>query len=623
MQNRRNSNEMDLSGRSMGSGMGLPAQPGFPMPQMMAPDQQRYAQGYAPQQFGNNPQSSSQHQRYMQQLQQQQQMQYQQQHRHQQQQHAPPQQMRQPPPLQHHAHPRPKQYHQNISSSQKSQRRGSHGSIGSIQSVPRQTVPKKLTQSKLTSSESITTSSNGTTSTTSASPVASKGASKPKSSRSAPPSQPSYKETEKLLKQSDWVDRTLWMSKQIFGGQATNGFLRSTATVQRVKKQRARQTASKAGADRSKVDGSQAGEEILKKEVMNARTAKKIKTEMEAGMQYCELVHRAIHSILTDLKPSVPLPPTLDRGLPDPNAFKMPPKRKVVARPAPAPFKLPAAPPVETVSPGDPNGSTLRKLRKKKLPPNDEEVIKLSEYEEGGKKRYSKKEQLHRITEATRFRELRPGDFVAARRSSRDLWILARVLEPYASFRIAPTEFLKLSGAKRDSLFKDKVSIKDADDSQPDGSIQLARHLVLPLPRSFSEAAAWGTRAKKGTRVYAMYPMTTALYPATVIDNTTYCRDSDDIIVVEFDDDEPDPNGKIPHCHIPARFVTIIPRQLVPSPVSNQKKRKTSDTNGSAYDAAATDNMSTNAMLDEIDFDAALPNFEDFDDLDFDLLGGG
>lgn len=36
-----------------------------------------------------------------------------------------------------------------------------------------------------------------------------------------------------------------------------------------------------------------------------------------------------------------------------------------------------------------------------------------------------------------------------------------------------------------------------------------------------------------------MYPKTTSLYPATVIDSTTYCRGDDDIIVVEFDGEEP------------------------------------------------------------------------------------
>ena len=42
----------------------------------------------------------------------------------------------------------------------------------------------------------------------------------------------------------------------------------------------------------------------------------------------------------------------------------------------------------------------------------------------------------------------------------------------------------------------------------------------------------------KGMRVYAMYPKTTSLYPATVIDNTTYCQGDDHMIVVEFDGDE-------------------------------------------------------------------------------------
>lgn len=45
-------------------------------------------------------------------------------------------------------------------------------------------------------------------------------------------------------------------------------------------------------------------------------------------------------------------------------------------------------------------------------------------------------------------------------------------------------------------------------------------------------------RLKKGLRIYAMYPHTTSLYVATVVDNMTYCRGDDDIIVVEFDEDE-------------------------------------------------------------------------------------
>ena len=58
----------------------------------------------------------------------------------------------------------------------------------------------------------------------------------------------------------------------------------------------------------------------------------------------------------------------------------------------------------------------------------------------------------------------------------------------------------------------------------------------LSLPPSLPPSL---NRCKKGTRVYAMYPQTTSLYSATVIDNTTYCREDDDVVVVEFDGEEP------------------------------------------------------------------------------------
>ena len=57
--------------------------------------------------------------------------------------------------------------------------------------------------------------------------------------------------------------------------------------------------------------------------------------------------------------------------------------------------------------------------------------------------------------------------------------------------------------------------------------------------------------------MYAVYPETTSLYAATVVDNTTYCKGDDDIVVVEFDGDEED--GIMPQRHIPARYVALIP----------------------------------------------------------------
>lgn len=47
--------------------------------------------------------------------------------------------------------------------------------------------------------------------------------------------------------------------------------------------------------------------------------------------------------------------------------------------------------------------------------------------------------------------------------------------------------------AKRDALFRDKVVVKDAEDKNAE-PIAVARQLILPLPRTYAEAAEWGAR---------------------------------------------------------------------------------------------------------------------------------
>ena len=52
------------------------------------------------------------------------------------------------------------------------------------------------------------------------------------------------------------------------------------------------------------------------------------------------------------------------------------------------------------------------------------------------------------------------------------------------------------------------VRIRDADTE--DAPIQtISRNLIFPLPTTLLEAAQWGQRCKRGTRVYAVYPETT------------------------------------------------------------------------------------------------------------------
>lgn len=497
------------------------------------------------------------------------------------------------------------------------------------------------------------------------------------------------------LDKCDWSDRLLYASRMLLGGNNVNGFLRGTATAQRIKKQRARQVginkkaASQAAggaseaAETDKKDKrtfNQEDEEKLKKgmkykkkvqelcrnflailnsansaftiptkEIMNPRTVKKLKAEMEASVQFCAQLHNLLRGIIFDVdhKQNPYLPQYLDEPVvQNTGTPKLSASTKVASSVSSGLTALPSevskmpwavapnaspsqsksnstgarsqAPP--TQSAGNADGSTLRKLRKKRMPPNTEAPANVPEFDASGRRLCTKKEHNYRIFEILRFRGLRQGDFVAARTTSRDLWILARVLQNYPAVAMAPLEFLQLSDARRDSVFRDKVLVKDVEEKDGNSSSQVARSLVLPLPRTYSEAADWGQRIKKGMRVYAMYPQTTSLYPATVIDSTTYCRDDDDIIIVEFDGEELDAKGLMPKYHIPARFVTLIPRELPAAQPAGttakaNKRKSTTSQPGSAKQQKNNDDFLS------FDFD------ETFDalDLDFDkpLVDGG
>lgn len=475
-------------------------------------------------------------------------------------------------------------------------------------------------------------------------------------------------ETEDLVNKCDWIDKTLWVARQVFGGSSVNSFLRSTAAVQRIKKQRIKQNNRGSLAlgnvlqigNSQRLDKKRGAESVdpeaahsIKKEVMNVRTAKRMKIELEMGIKFCRVLHSTIRSILLDMDPSLP---ELDQLHYAQSTFESQDNSRTSTRIVESPVNLensatvtvssrldssthfamsnstinPTLPGQESscASPGNPSGSTLRKNRKKKIPPNPEPPIDLPEFDSSGKRLCTKKEHFHRLFECIRYRALTQGDVVAARVSSRNLWILARVLHNYPASNLPLLDFVRLPDLKREQLFKDKVLIKDVEDKVNDteSAIKVSRSLILPLPRSVSEAADWGQRYKKGSRVYALYPNTTALYTATILDATTYARDDDDIIVVRFDGDEPDASGTIPSCHIPARFVTLIPRgfpgELSPLDETNMgagllatvKKKK-----GFGPDAPIDLHLAGN--LDDLKFDDHLTGIDDFDDLDFDLLG--
>ena len=439
-----------------------------------------------------------------------------------------------------------------------------------------------------------------------------------------------------LLSQCDYIDRTIWATRVLWGGNSVNGFLRATATAQRIKKQRARQNnstkmsraakaASTTGVARGATAGEEKGataigsnaltnaklnssilsgtkakeifnqheEELLKKEIMNPRTAKKLKSELEAGLTFCATVCNVLRGVLFDidhtLSPSLPphlaveleKPPPAhtflipSNPLPGSSVSKGSSKSKAYTNPGikgaganknsgiskQHESQQPNTAQNTTSSPGDPGSSTLRRLRKTNKKNKGPSIFTEPAFanfppEKGTS---TKKEYLHRAFQLLRYRDLREGDFCAARLSSRDLWILAKVLKDYKTDSVtplytrSPLEFLSLSDAKRDALFqKERVLLEDVEDQQTQSGTQVIRSLVLPLPRSSPEANEWANRLiKKGSRVYAMYPQTTSLYAATVTDSTTYCRGDDDIIVVQFDGEDADVvTGQFPSYHV-------------------------------------------------------------------------
>lgn len=437
-----------------------------------------------------------------------------------------------------------------------------------------------------------------------------------------------------LLREVPWNEKLIWVSRMVLGGQANNGFMRATSALQRIKRQNARKLKKPApsveDADK-KPEDEQKLEEELKAQIMNVRLAKRLKAESDAGIKYCEVVYDAICDIFTEL--GVPPPEPLDTSPRIPtrrHPSTIPPveapkgttntggKVSSTANSAVGSSKSSAA------SAGDPKGSNLRKSRKKKQPPNPENFPNIPEVDASGKRLMTRKEHTYRAMECLRYRMLRQGDLVAARPSSRDLWILARVTADYpGNDNMLPLDFLSLSRSKKDQMFREKVLVQDVEDAG--NTLSVSRSLILPLPRSKAEAADWGYRFRKGSRVYAMYPHTTSLYTATVVDNTSYYRGDDDIVVVQFDGDEADATGQIPSCHIPASFVIIIPREFPGSQSeqtnSGKKAAKKSSSTESANFSDPAMGVAPPATSDEMN--ALDLNFDAFDDdldnLDFDL----
>ncbi|CAM9426168.1 unnamed protein product [Chrysoparadoxa australica] len=130
-------------------------------------------------------------------------------------------------------------------------------------------------------------------------------------------------------------------------------------------------------------------------------------------------------------------------------------------------------------------------------------------------------------------RVTRPGDRVAAKIASHDLWILTTV-----------------SGYNtEDNTF----AVIDDDDPDDVRQYNIKPENMMNLPE---EEEAKASTFPEGSRVLAMYPQTTSFYRALVATAHEACGNN--LVPVQFDDDEDD-MGKLPVRPIPARFVCSVP----------------------------------------------------------------
>ncbi len=423
----------------------------------------------------------------------------------------------------------------------------------------------------------------------------------------------SHDEVKKLASELSCEEKVVWVSKQVLGTHGSNGFQKAMSNVQKIKRLRLRQY-KRQHQDDAEVDT--ADLDLVKVKTFNARVAEKMIGEMNQGLQFCDVMADTIGSILKEIDPNNPListpsaPSLLEiqqnprvadtmaamhaissavsaslsepnkgggvRGVPAQQSREAGPMTKGLSSSSSQTLRPPNIGHVaETVAQGNPQGSTLRKLRKRsntKASGDRDLTALIGDHDDNGKK-LTKKELSSRLFEATRFRTLNEGDYVSAKLPSQNLWILARVVKQWNAVQVPLKEILEMSDAKREALFRVNVFIQVNDEYNGDLSSATAvkRQHILPLARSHTEGNDWGKRLRKGSRVYAIYPKTTTFYSATVIDCTTYCRNQDDVIVVEFDDDEDD-SGIVPQRHIPARFVTLVPREFE----TNKRRRRSS-----------------------------------------------
>ena len=343
----------------------------------------------------------------------------------------------------------------------------------------------------------------------------------------------SYEEVAKCANACTTDQKIVWVARQALGSGGSNGFTKATSNVQRMKKQKVRSFKLKTGG------GGVTDEEQIKLATFDQVLAKKVVAEIKVGLQYSNLMTDTIRSILEEIDPTNPVllvqpPAVVIDGVPDEKRDHKPIQQQQEMQNDNNRNVSPASTMTPEEQAGFMHGSTFRKARNTSNTPshNIQEVIKIVGDHSNEGKKLSKKELSHRIFEYFRFRSLAAGDYVAVM-LSHDRFALARVAQNWNS-AATYSQLARLTEADRNAVFTERVYVQEPNEySRATGSARMVnREHILPLPRSIQEANAYGTKIRKGYRIYAMYPRTTNsgyfFLCATVVDAVTYCQKEDE-----------------------------------------------------------------------------------------------
>jgi hypothetical protein len=130
-----------------------------------------------------------------------------------------------------------------------------------------------------------------------------------------------YEEVASLAKACTTEEQILFVARQATGPGTTNGFVKCTSTMMKLKKQKIRDynTKQQKVAATASLAGNIAGEratstieeddieEKMKKVTFLPPLAKRMRLEMTQGLQYCNMMSDIIRTIIEDIDPENPI----------------------------------------------------------------------------------------------------------------------------------------------------------------------------------------------------------------------------------------------------------------------------------------------------------------------------